>query len=93
MVPGSDRARLRSRSSWAVALPRSRRRTWLSVLSSARETMSQRPPSCWKARMSMAFSPSVRLSPALDDSNRLRATARSRSGPIPRPQSSTAITG
>ena len=61
-------------------------------LPSARDTISQRPPSCWNASRPIAFSPSVRSSPALADSNRLRATWRRRSGDMPRPTSSTAIT-
>ena len=93
MVPGSWRARLLSRSKVAVAFPRSRWRTQLSGLGAVRDTTSHLPQSCWKARIPMAFSPRVRSSPALEDSKRLRATSRRRSGLMPRPESSTAITG
>ena len=76
----------------AEASPRRSRNVHVSSLPSARDTMSQRPPSCWNASRPIAFSPSVRSSPALADSNRLRATWRRRSGDMPRPTSSTAIT-
>lgn len=46
-----------------------------SSLPMARDTMSQRVASCWKSRMPIAFSPSVRSLPALADSKRLRATS------------------
>ena len=65
----------------------------VSELPYALQTSSQRPPSCWKASMPIAFSPRVRISPTFDDSKRLLATVLSRSGDIPRPMSSTAMTG
>ena len=76
-----------------MALPRSSRSAHVSVLPAARDTTSQREASCWKARIPIAFSPSVRLSPTLADSKRFRATSRNRSGLMPRPLSSMAIIG
>jgi hypothetical protein len=50
-------------------------RAQVSGLASVLDTTSHRPPSCWTARIPIAFSPSVRASPTLEDSNRLRATS------------------
>ncbi len=80
-------------SSDAVAWPRASLSTHVSALSWARDTMSHRSPSCWKASRPMAFSPRVRSSPTFWLSKRLRASSRRRSGDIPRPSSSTAMTG
>ncbi len=55
------------------AVPRSQaQRPGLVAAVALASTMSQRPPSCWNASSPIAFSPSVRSSPTLDDSNRLR---------------------
>ena len=53
--------------------------TGVAVDPSGRVTMSHRPPSCWKARMPIAFSPIVRGSSTLAELNRLRAISRRRS--------------
>ncbi|HYX87037.1 MAG TPA: hypothetical protein VE777_18875 [Gaiellales bacterium] len=80
-------------SSWAVARPRSSRNARVRSPPAGRVTTSHRPPSCWNAKRPIAFSPSVRSSPALVDSKSPWATSRSCSAVRPRPSSETAITG